>query len=347
MSQPRRRRTFSAFGDVRKMPSEYEIMTHAQNWTTRANRSAAFEQNPSSPANLWFLTYRDNSPLRAQDWESFRDPDALTYRAYVTMQSDAEAATARLLEEYADAGADATLFPGQVSLLAAMFTPTRFLVHGCQQVQAYIGYMAPTSYITNAAGFATADLLKRVTLTAYRTRELQDAHPDSGIGTAERGRWEDDEAWQPARRAIEKALITYDWGEAFTAMNLVLAPTLDDVLLSQFREVSRQSGDELSWLLASYLKTDSDRRARWSAALATFCLRQRADNAEVLRRWIDKWSPVADAAARGLGGMLAGRSAEQVEAGARAAREELHGQVFGEKAEAAEVGATNGGAASR
>jgi hypothetical protein len=63
--KPRPRRTFSAFGGVRKMPSEYEIVTHKQNWTLRANRAAAFEQNPSSAPNLWFLTYRDNSPLQA------------------------------------------------------------------------------------------------------------------------------------------------------------------------------------------------------------------------------------------------------------------------------------------
>ena len=46
--KPRPRRTFSAFGDVRRMPTEYEIVTHAQNWTLRQNRTATFEQNPSS-----------------------------------------------------------------------------------------------------------------------------------------------------------------------------------------------------------------------------------------------------------------------------------------------------------
>ena len=35
---PRKLRTFSAFGDVRRMPSEYEIVTHAQNWNTRDGR---------------------------------------------------------------------------------------------------------------------------------------------------------------------------------------------------------------------------------------------------------------------------------------------------------------------
>ncbi|WP_267283431.1 Rieske 2Fe-2S domain-containing protein [Amycolatopsis methanolica] len=105
-----------------------------------------------------------------------------------------------------------------------------------QQVEAYLGYLAPTSYVTNTAGFATADYLRRVTLVAYRTRGLELAHPGAGAGSADRGVWERHEAWQPARK-IEKALIADDWGEAFTAFNLVLAPTLDDVLLRQFKEV--------------------------------------------------------------------------------------------------------------
>ena len=171
--KPRPRRTFSAFGDVRRMPSEYEIVTHAQNWTLRQNRAATFEQNPSSAANLWFLTYRENSPLKAENWDAFRDPDALTYKAYVNLQSDAEAKVHGVLETHAEAGADAALDAGSVALLGQLFTPSRYLCHGFQQIQAYIGYMAPSSYITNAAGFATADFLRRVTTIAYRTRELQ------------------------------------------------------------------------------------------------------------------------------------------------------------------------------
>ena len=105
--KPRPRRTFSTFGDVRKMPSEYEIVTHAQNWTLRHNRAATFEQNPSSAPNLWFLTYRDNSPLQAENWDAYRDPDALTYKAYVNLQAEAEAKVRGVLEAHAEAGADA------------------------------------------------------------------------------------------------------------------------------------------------------------------------------------------------------------------------------------------------
>ena len=238
--KPRPRRTFSAFGDVRRMPSEYEIVTHAQNWTLRQNRAAAFEQNPSSAPNLWFLTYRDNTPLKAADWDAFRDPDALTYKAYVNLQADAETRVRGVLEAHAEDGADATLDPAAVALLGGLFTPSRYLCHGFQQVEAYIGYMAPSSYITNAAAFATADFLRRVTTIAYRTRELQIARPDSGIGSAERSLWEGHEGWQPARKAVEYALVSYDFGEAFTALNLVLGPTLDDVLLTQLGRAAKE-----------------------------------------------------------------------------------------------------------
>ncbi|MEV1296104.1 toluene hydroxylase [Pseudonocardia sp. NPDC049635] len=304
----RRRRTFSAFGDVRRMPSEYEIVTHAQNWTTRSARSSAFEQNPSSAPNLWFLTYRDGSPLQADDWDAFRDPDALTYRAYVTRQADAETRTQGLLAQYGAAGADARLSADQLRLLGGALTPSRFLVHGCQQVQAYIGYVAPSSYVTNVCSFATADFLRRVTVTAYRTRELQMAHPESGIGEDERRRWETDPAWQGVREAVERLLVAYDWGEAFTALDLVLAPTLDDVLIRQTAEASRDNGDEYSWLLLSALQEDNDRRNRWAAELARFCIAQRPGNAEVLRGWIDRWTPLADAAVSGLGAILAASS---------------------------------------
>ena len=321
--KPRPRRTFSAFGDVRRMPSEYEIVTHAQNWTLRQNRAATFEQNPSSPANLWFLTYRENSPLKAENWDAYRDPDALTYKAYVNLQAEAEAKVAGVLEAHAEVVLD----PGSVALLGQLFTPSRYLYHGFQQVEAYIGYMAPSSYITNAAAFCSADFLRRVTTVAYRTRELQIASPDSGIGSAERSRWEGQDGWQPARKAIEYALVSYDWGEAFTALNLVLAPTLEDVLLTQLGQVAKRNDDYLTWLLTSFLAEDARRRGRWSRALADLAVAQRPENRAVLGKWVGRWSALADDAALGLGKILETEPGNSVQAAdvaahAKAAREQ-------------------------
>lgn len=321
----RKRRTWSAFGEIRRVPSEYEVMTHETNWTLRAGRKVPFEQNPSSPANLWFLTYREGSPLKVEDWNAFRDPDQTTYRTYVSLQHDEETKVDGLLAQYADARADAALAPEWVAVLGRLFAPSRFPLHGAQQVQAYIGHIAPSSYITNAAAFATGDLLRRVTRTAYRTRELQLVHPASGIGERERQIWEGDAAWQGTRKAVETALIAYDWGEAFTAMNLVLLPTLDDVLLTQFGTVARASGDELAWLLSDLLAADARRRDRWSTALGAFALAQRPGNVDVLRKWVDRWSARADEAVAALAPVLAAApqgapTADAVLASAQAAR---------------------------
>jgi toluene monooxygenase system protein E len=232
-----------------------------------------------------------------------------------------------VLDQYGEFGADSQLPARQIEILAKVLAPQRYLVHGFQQAEAYIGFIAPNSYVTSAAGYANADFLRRVSTIAYRTRALQIAHPDSGIGTNERAIWENDPAWQPAREAVERALITYDWGEAFTSLNLVLAPTLDNVLVHQLGDVSRANGDEQEWLIGRLLGADEARRDRWSSALARYALEKRPANEKPLQKWIAKWSEIADRAAAGLAPLL-GKPEAEVLANARAAREKLHSGIF-------------------
>ena len=328
----RKQRTWSAFGDVRRMPTEYEIVTHDTNWTLREGRKAALEQNPSSPANLWFLTYREGSALQVASWEGFKDPDALTYRRYVAMQHREESAVEGLLDKYSDDGHDRTLTPGWAQTLQMLFTATRFSLHAAQQVEAYLGFMSPSPYIMNAAAFATADLLRRVTLVAYRTRELALAWPEQGFAAAERDLWQNAPQWQPARELFETSLVAYDWAEAFTAMNLVILPTMDELLLAQLGRAAQTQGDDLTWMLLGYLAGDSERRARWSAALAAYAINQREENRAVFGKWIAKWAARADRAAEGLAASLSdvdagGPSAGELALAAAAARADLHHQA--------------------
>ena len=168
-------------------------------------------------------------------------------------------------------------------------------------------------------------------------KELQLAHPESGIGTErEREHWQEHPAWQVTRKAVESALATYDWGEAFTALNLVLLPTIDDVLTRQFGEVALANGDNLSWLLQSFLDADNQRRNRWSQALAAFAIQQKPKSGKAIEKWVTKWSSLADDAAAGLGSLLESlpespRTADDVAAGARAAREALTGSALGDE----------------
>jgi toluene monooxygenase system protein E len=236
-----------------------------------------------------------------------------------------------LLDKYSDAAHDTTLGAGWVAALGRVFTPLRYPLHAFQMCAAYVGQIAPSSYITNASAFAAADMLRAVSLVAYRTRELANAHPQGGFGIAERAIWESDPQWQPLRRALEGALVVFDWGESFCAVNLVIRPAFDAFLYVSFAELARANGDELTWLLLSNLRADAERCREWSIALARFALGARAENRAVLRDWLARWEPQADAIAAGFARLLAAQSCAgnpNVVAAALAARAAIAEKIF-------------------
>src|SRR3989442_14579945 len=79
----RKLRTWSRFGQIRRVPSEYEIVTHDANYTTRQGRASALESNTTTPVNMRYLTYRDHSPLSAGGSHGFRDAHALQNQPHV------------------------------------------------------------------------------------------------------------------------------------------------------------------------------------------------------------------------------------------------------------------------
>jgi toluene monooxygenase system protein E len=98
------------------------------------------------------------------------------------------------------------------------------------------------------------------------------------------------------------------------------------VLLTQLGRAAKGRGDDLTWLLTSFLAEDSRRRGRWSRALADLAVAQRPDNRDVLAKWVGRWAARADEAALGLGTILeaaAGVPAARVAAHARSAREQF------------------------
>jgi toluene monooxygenase system protein E len=323
--KPVRQRTWSAFGELRRRPSEYEIVTHGLTYHARKNSVSALESNPSSPMNMWYQTYRDGSPLQVEDWDAFRDPDEMTYKKYVTVQDDRTTMAEGLLDDFSEAGHDTKLSPDWIHFLATAFCPMRYPAHGFQMAASYLGEVAPSSYITNCSAFAAADQLRRTSLIAYRTRELQLSYPEAGFATGERALWENHPGWQGLREALERALVAYDWGENLVGINLVLRPTIDEILLRQLGLVARANDDELTWLLLGNLAEDSERSQRWSAALIRFASELRPENADVVGRWVAKWTPRAEEAATDLAGLLAsapsGLDPAAVQAAAGSARQ--------------------------
>ena len=213
-------KTWSHLAARRRKPSEYEVVSTNLHFSTD-NPEAPFELDPNFEMARWFKQYRNASPLTHADWNAFRDPDEMVYRTYNMQQDGQETYVQGLFDQFSARGHDAMLERTWAGSLARLYTPARYLFHTLQMGSAYLTQMAPASTISNCATYQAADSLRWLTHTAYRTKELSKTFTDIGFGRDERTYWETDPAWQGWRKLIELALVAWDWGESFVALNLV------------------------------------------------------------------------------------------------------------------------------
>jgi Methane/Phenol/Toluene Hydroxylase len=285
-------KTWSAFGNLGRRPTEYEILTHNLNHTTGP---VPLELGPEVHGNVWLREHRDSMKLTVPDWDAFRDPDAVTYGSYVAQQDDQETYVEGLLERFDRDGYDQSLSPAALDLLATALTPSRYLAHGLQMLSAYLQQLAVSSYVGNCAAFQTADQLRRVQLTAYRTTQLRLTHTGRDFGTGERHRWETAPDWQPIRKAIELAFVEYDWDRAFVLTNLVVKPVADLLMIEQLSTQAAAAGAQLDALVLENLWRDSLRSQRWTFALVEFLLAADDGNRDVLRGYFGEFAPLGEA----------------------------------------------------
>jgi hypothetical protein len=303
--EPRRPplKTWSAFGNLGRRPTEYEIVTHKMNHTLR---ETPLELSPDSAGNMWLLQHRDHIKLQSRDWDAYRDPDQFTYRKYVTDQDRNETYLDLVLQDFASRPP----IEGAPDFLQTCLTPSRYLAHGLQMMSAYLQQLAPATYIGNCAAFQTADQLRRVQRVAYRTRQLDRTYPERLFGKTERKAWEQWPHWQGLRKGIERLLVTFDWDEVFVGLNVVIKPLADELTLRQFALVARELHAELDARIADNLYSDAQRSRRWTAALIRFAILDSSANREHLQALVAKWHPLGDeivaTASRLLGSFSAG-----------------------------------------
>ena len=286
-------KTWSKLSKNKRRPSEYEIVT--TNLQTRhRHRDQAYELSPAPDLamNEWYRKHVFDSTLQHDDWEEFRDPDALIYRVYTRNQDSQEEYIDGVLNEHDDIGHDEDLSAEWLDTMEILYTPRRYLQVTLQMTAAYILQVAPASTITAYAGFQEGDEFRWMQRVAYRTRELQKAHPSRTFGVSERENWENAEPLQGIRELMEKTLVAYDWGESFVVNNLIAKVAVDETL-RELASTARIFRDPLLAALADNQLRDSDRSRRWSAALVKFCTDAREENKAVIRSWIEEWMPLA------------------------------------------------------
>jgi toluene monooxygenase system protein E len=289
-------KTYSRLYAGRRRLSDYEIVSSDLHYTYPSR----FELGDGSPVVQWYREFREGSQLRVRTWAAFSDPRQTTYTSYTALQDRRERVVDDLFEEIDETAYDDQLDDGWVSFLHKHYFPLRFPLHGLEMLAAYVGQMAPSSRITNCAAFQAADELRRLQRIAYRTAQLGVHRP--GYDPVEhRTGWEEGASFQPLRELIERALIRYDWAEAFVLLNVVIKPRLDRWINRELAAaLAYANSDPVLRSVHFSLGQDSEWHRRWTAAALQVAIADHPVNAELVQRWVAEWRPLADRAVDAL-----------------------------------------------
>jgi toluene monooxygenase system protein E len=285
---PEARKTYWHLAAARRMPTDYEVATSKLHYYV----GRGFEVEV--PLSDWYRRHQSQSTLTCDDWDRFADPRETTYAKYVDLQQAKETHVDGLLRSIEEGDYDHKLDPAWVDTLERLLPPLRHVYHGLQMLAAYVGQMAPSGRITITCALQAADEMRRVHRLAYRMALLRRLRPD--FGSAGKQLWQADPAWQPLRELMERLLVTYDWGEAFAALNLGVKPVLDGFFLGDFAAKARARGDYLLGEIFFSLGEDGAWHRAWSQALVELAVSADAGNRDRLAAWTGRWRAAATAA---------------------------------------------------
>jgi toluene monooxygenase system protein E len=287
-----RLKTYSHLGKERRLPNEYELVTSRLLYYPERG----FEVK--TPLDAWYEKHQRGSLLTARDWERFSDPRETTYAKYTALALKGETYLDGVLESIQTTRYDRALSPEWRATLDRVIGPLRYPLHGFQMIAAYIGQMAPSGRITVAALFQAADEMRRIQRLAYRMTLLQDM--DSSFGQESKNMWLRDPAWQPLREAVERCLVTYDWGESLVALNLCLKPLIDELFMTHLSKEADEHDDHLLGQVFSSLDEDCKWHRDWTVELLRTAVEDNAENRTVIHDWVTRWGAMARRAVAGF-----------------------------------------------
>ena len=91
------------------------------------------------------------------------------------------------------------------------------------------------------------------------------------------------------------AMAAAAWNAKKVSRIILVRPAVEEAILRGLGQSGRHNGDTLLGMLCDAQLADAQRHRRWTAALVQMALTQDG-NQEVLKGWIAKWEPLADAA---------------------------------------------------
>jgi len=302
-------RDFTYIKPQRRRLTEYEALTvHMQ------PDHLGFDKPPGVIADTeWYLLRTDGAPLwnpastalKCADWFAWRDPAQQWQRTYVRHQEQQESSIERATEDAALDGSLAELDPRWVrDVLCGHYRAWSFFEYAIFRALAPAQREALADTLGNALCFQCFDHLRHAQDVICYLVELEH-HGDGVDDGAGKAAWLNAPAYQPARRLAEEIMACQDWAELMLGLNLVVAPLLQQLAVS---ELVRRSALPNRDAVAAHIVMTAERDRRRNLAAAEELARMvvepsnadAAHNRATIQGWLDDWSRRADADAVAL-----------------------------------------------
>lgn len=247
----------------------------------------------------------ESTHLQHPHWFAFRDPSGLWQRYYVKLQAEQERAIERFVEDAVAANTLREFDPVWLrEILGVHYRTWSYFEYGLFRVFSRAQRETLSDTLGNALCFEAVDRIRHAQGTVLYLMELEEnieGFRDEGC----KDHWLDDPVYQPLRRLVELLMATEDWAEIACAVNLVVDPITTEIGVSRLvRARGPAHGDPVTPMIISGTERDRRRNRAWTEELVRMTtaadLPAAEHNRAVLRSWIERWTPVAIAAAESL-----------------------------------------------
>jgi propane 2-monooxygenase small subunit len=293
-------RSFQWFKPKKRKATLYEDVTIDSQPSVHRHLDRGWPVHFEDGRGLW---WDDSTALKAQDWYEFRDPGQMWERTYYQAGTAYEqliegavrtARRERALEDFT---------PEWVEFLRRNLQVPAFVEHGVWLALASASRDTLSDTITHCVALEAAMKQRQAQAYLLYGMDLEESFGEFSVDAA-RERFLHDEAWQPARRYVERLRATPDWGERIVATNVCFEPTFGLLIRRELLMRSvRFNGDILTQAISHVAQLEWEWVRDWTIDLVRFVLEESEHgetNREVLAGWLADWLPLADEAAQGM-----------------------------------------------
>jgi hypothetical protein len=293
-------RNFQWYKPKKRRATLYEDVTVDSQPSVKRHLDRGWPIHFDDGRGMW---WDSSTKLASTDWYEFRDPGQVWERNYYQQGTAAEQLIEGAVRTARRERALDDFTPEWVDFLRANLQVPAFIEHGIWLAMASAARDCLSDTIAHCVALEAAAKQRQAQAYLLYAMDLESHFGDFPVEAAKQSFLEDD-AWQHARRYVEKLSATPDWGERIVAANVCFEPVVGLLIRRELLMRSvRFNGDILTQALSHVAQLEWEWIRGWTAELVRFVSEDEASGAEnrrVVADWVEEWLPEAHEAAEAL-----------------------------------------------